>query len=154
MRPEDLIPAFLDIAKSLRLCRDDRSCVQRIRRIERMSTGTYGECSHGYLDADDAAEDLETLFDLLNNYVPDYCYFGAHPGDGADYGVWVVEELLTPGSPQGGYDGLVYRCTEDFEQPGPHVPKSYTHFLSVTDHGNCTLYRRAGRRWIEVWSIV
>jgi hypothetical protein len=29
-----------------------------------------------------------------------------------------------------------------------------THWLHANDHGNATLYRRAGRRWIEVWAVV
>ena len=34
---------------------------------------------------------LDELFDILNNYAPDGYYFGAHPGDGSDYGYWTEE---------------------------------------------------------------
>jgi hypothetical protein len=40
---------------------------------------------------DDAAETLVAMFDALESFAPDGCYFGAHPGDGADYGYWEYE---------------------------------------------------------------
>jgi hypothetical protein len=34
----------------------------------------------------------ETLFDTLNTYAPDGYYFGAHEGDGSDFGYWEIIE--------------------------------------------------------------
>ena len=36
----------------------------------------------------------ETLFDILNDYAPEGYYFGAHPGDGSDFGFWVIDDQL------------------------------------------------------------
>jgi hypothetical protein len=35
---------------------------------------------------------LDELFDIMNEYAPDGTCFGAHIGDGADYGFWPIEE--------------------------------------------------------------
>ena len=39
----------------------------------------------------------ESIFDALNNMCPPFVYFGAHPGDGADFGFWpdwdAIEEI-------------------------------------------------------------
>lgn len=36
---------------------------------------------------------VEDLFDIFNRYAPVGYYFGAHPGDGSDYGYWPIELL-------------------------------------------------------------
>lgn len=34
----------------------------------------------------------EDIFDMLNDIAPAGCYFGSHPGDGADFGFWWCED--------------------------------------------------------------
>lgn len=34
----------------------------------------------------------ETLWDVMDELSPEGFYFGAHPGDGSDYGYWEIED--------------------------------------------------------------
>lgn len=138
MRPEDLIPCFVSVCQDLRLTRTERQQVNQI--IRESALDDFWE-----RDADDACTEL---FDILNNHCPDYCYFGASEGDGADYGCWISWDGLRDAE----RDGEVCRLISGSEFPQDSVNSPYA--LAVTDHGNATLYRRAGRRWIEVWSVV
>jgi hypothetical protein len=80
----------------------------------------------------------DELFDILNQYVPDYCYFGAHPGDGSDFGVWICDEALQEDIHTGtilAVDGLE-EVSEKLANEG-RIPGMV---LETTDHGNQTLY--------------
>lgn len=165
MRTDDLIPEFLWHAEHLRLDAGERRQVRAIRaRLDREEAETAKDDEAvepiGYFTSDEADCDLDELFDILNAHVPDYCTFGSHPGDGADYGVWPVEDLFNDTS-QGSYDGMVYRANESprgasAEVRAEVVAGNYSHWLSINDHGNATLWRKVGRAWrfIKVWACV
>lgn len=128
LRYEDLIPAFADM---LAQCmahydwkgmpdKDDafaeyRALIQEARAID-------------YEDQDACAYVIEDLFDALGDFAPPYTYFGAHEGDGSDFGYWpmVDAESLADASEAG------YR-------------------VEVTDHGNVSLYDGDG---VEIWAVV
>lgn len=86
----------------------------------------------------------ETLFDALQLFAPAYGYFGAHEGDGSDFGYWVniddVKERV----------GFVSSREQDYP------PDDYRgEWLHVNDHGNCTLYVRDEQgNDREIWAIV
>lgn len=123
MRPEDLIPAFVSWLESQKPLRREH------RKLLKENSG-------------DDDETLEELFDALNEYAPPYFYFGAHPGDGSDYGYWLSDNF------QNEFDGLK---VDDLSK----VPVGYTgEVLHVNDHGNMTLYRAVRGRLYEIWSIV
>jgi hypothetical protein len=134
MRPEDLIPSFLSELKHQKPCR--RAHRTLVREIEaRMDADDYFE-------SEDADFDLEALFDALNEYAPAYFYFGAHPGDGSDYGYWLSESF------EDDFDGLKVSDTSE-------IPTAYSgEVLHVNDHGNMTLYRCCRGRCREVWGLV
>lgn len=63
--------------------------------LERMGAGDerlLTEAKAWPIDSGDAEAEVDALIDRLNNYAPDGYYFGAHWGDGADFGYWPVEE--------------------------------------------------------------
>ena len=128
MREEDLIPAFLDTLTGL--ARDDaeRRLVSEIR--QRM----------------DAKVDLEALTDALQEHAPPFCYFGAHPGDGADFGFWVSHEAIRDAI----HDGEIVGVEAGAEWPDDKEGAEYV--LEINDHGNMTLFCLADRA--EIWSIV
>ena len=87
MRPEDLIPKFLD--------RLEAQEHEKVRPLDGALCETIRwRMGHqeNYFESQQADDDLEELFDALDEYAPEGYYFGAHPGDGADYGYWEVEE--------------------------------------------------------------
>ena len=135
MRPEDLIPAFLDTLESQKpLRRNHRKLISQVKQnIDQVED---------YFDSDDASFDLEELFTALDSYALPYFYFGAHPGDGSDYGFWLTENL------QDDFDGLQINDLAD-------VPKAFSgEVLVTTDHGNMSLYSYSRGRAREVWTIV
>jgi hypothetical protein len=111
-----------------------------------------------YYDTEDASDDLEALFDALDEYSAPYFQFGAHPGDGSDYGFWLSEDWQDDFVP----------CAEpkDLERANPpnsicvndlaDVPAWFRGEVAViNDHGNVTLYTRNSRgKYTEIWSVV
>lgn len=75
LRPEDLVPAFLDCLEAL-----DPKAANELRH----NIPEYG--------TDEMMEFLnEDLWDALNLHAPPHHYFGGHPGDPADIGFWYDE---------------------------------------------------------------
>jgi len=138
MRPEDLIPTFLDTLRDLDSAQADA-----------FEDG-WGDVINAVCDEDgegseDDSECVNALFDALGEFAPPYCYFGAHEGDGADYGFWVSWDSLEDDC----RSGAVLKINDGAEWPDGLDGAEYV--LEVTDHGNATLYTPDH---VEVWSVV
>jgi hypothetical protein len=148
MRPEDLIPTFT----SELTWRRSHGTLQRKQRAELRAIESRMEAD-GYYDSEDAQFDLEWLFDALDAYSAPYFYFGAHPGDGSDYGYWLSEmwdeDFVSLTDLESGDENL--KVSDPAE-----VPKNfYGEVAVVNDHGNVTLYHRSRNNRIrEIWSVV
>jgi hypothetical protein len=90
MRSQDLIPAFLDALAEV----DPNGYAQ-------MMSAAFGPVpahvwdegdSSDWWDSEDAHYLLESLFDALDGAAPEGHYFGAHPGDGSDFGFWQCDD--------------------------------------------------------------
>jgi hypothetical protein len=134
MRPEDLIPAFLSVCDGIRLSSEDRAKVSEKARES---------AKEGYYETEQPCHDLTELWDILNSYSPPFFYFDSHPGDGADYGFWLSEDSLRDAI----RDGEVWEDKDN----GGKMPRAARYRLTVSDHGNMSLYHRNGR---PVWEIV
>ena len=130
MRNEDLIPSFMSEIERL-----DPERAKQIRDEENQDPVNV----FNWLENEDETEEPEyasdfvnDLFDVLNEYAPEYCYFGATEGDGSDYGFWPSFEAAEADN--------VLKVSE--------VPSTILH---VNDHGNATLYSVEVK---EIWAVV
>lgn len=138
MRPEDLIPAFLAEIEYLATKKSAQRVRGEIRKIRQ-------ECRAG--DFSEQERDdyiLELLFDALGSIAPPLCYFGAHEGDGADYGFWFSPESLDEGIRY----GSIIRVDAGDAYPDRLGTADY--IAEVTDHGNVTIIDRNGEVVLEV----
>ena len=93
LRIEDLLPAFL-------FALEDVDAVAATRfGFELIELGFgYSQCGVCFgpreewpnVDDETLIDIQEEISDKLNEYVPAGCYFGAHEGDGSDFGVWGI----------------------------------------------------------------
>ena len=154
MRAEDLIPTFTYSLKSYATIsrignvsrKDRKNHLALVRDIEARTEVA------GYYESDNADYDLDSLFDALCEYAAPYFYFGAHPGDGSDYGYWLSEgfdeDFITLDDLSDGNDHLKVNDLSE-------VPARFRgEVLVVNDHGNCTLYVKTSRTIREIWSVV
>ena len=84
LRGYDLYFAFFDELMAL-----NAELYEKVRRSEYMPhVAAARDDSHPWWDGEECAELLELLFDALDECAPEDYYFGAHPGDGSDFGFW------------------------------------------------------------------
>lgn len=92
MRTEDLLETFSAELEALVHNNAEEWCSD-IGRAERdCYMGLIHEAREVDCESEEAAAVLHNLFDALGDFAPPGAYFGAHPGDGSDYGFWRDEE--------------------------------------------------------------
>ena len=157
MRPQDLIPAFLEALKTPTDVTTFNDWVCRLHDDGLIKTFSYQSFSSvlvidEWVDDDSsvwhaeyADDTLAEIMDALDDIAPPYCYFGAHEGDGSDYGFWPSVES-------------VEAAVQDSElESGDELPEHYPEgglFAVVSDHGNVTLYQAKPVEFDEVWAVV
>lgn len=154
MRAEDLIPAFMDeldeIKEALALAVKPGGGAQLVAEVARLEGGLSEiedrMASVGYYETEDADYDLEWLTEELNDYALPYCYFGAHEGDGSDYGFWPCWDIIDGDTEA----GAILKVPAGDPWPEP-LPDGTEYVLEVNDHGNTALYTTDR---LELWSIV
>jgi len=81
LRPAELIPALLD---ELDRIDSDEAEALRLEYCAVLAKRAWTSAEADWL--------LGELFDALSERAPEGVFFGAHPGDGADFGWWPVED--------------------------------------------------------------
>jgi hypothetical protein len=158
LRNQDLIPSFLWEANRLHLTKDERKEVRHIEKaVNKVSNGQYGD-SDAYWTDEVSAWHLEALFEILDAHSLPYFHFGAHEGDGSDFGWWlsscIEEEFADASSNFAKCDGAKLPSNIKVSELAD-VPKGFTgEVLHVNDHGNTTLYSFSRGRAREIWSLV
>lgn len=103
MHPRDFLPAFVGTLEGLLFVNGDHFSLPENRKERDRLNELIGEAQDcfdddGELKSDDdigtegTNEIMESLFDALESFAPPDHYFGSHPGDGADFGFWPVED--------------------------------------------------------------
>jgi hypothetical protein len=171
-REEDLIPAFiseLDDRKEALSLDDSIPEMDRVKEVSRLDAviadiegrmyDEQGEYREDYWTSEEASYDLnETLFQELGQFAPPFCSFGAHEGDGADFGYWWSSEAFDDAV----NEGTVLKVDElPDESEIAEMDKDVEYVAQVSDHGNVELYlvvrpAKAGEtyRFENVLSIV
>jgi hypothetical protein len=93
LRTQDLIEAFMDCLDSI----EGHRAYHRFNECQAMMADAYEEdgvtLSEDWFDTEQASELLERLFDCLDELAPAGMYFGAHEGDGSDFGFWGLNDI-------------------------------------------------------------
>jgi len=83
LRDEDLIPAFEAVLDTAGVEYERPASVDKLLLGQPLTDDEQEEFAY-YVN--------EKLIDLLDGIAPEGTYFGAHPGDGSDFGFWEVDE--------------------------------------------------------------
>ena len=91
LRPQDLLRAF-----AIELERLSNGAIPPIVTEARGFAELHDLYDDGEADANDIAgadEVIKNLIEYLDELAPEGHFFGAHPGDGSDFGFWPINDL-------------------------------------------------------------
>lgn len=161
LRPEDLIPAFVQALDEIRehiaapgpTTEPPAETAERARIVSKLDDFLGGiesrvstEDEGSYYEGEEAEFDLEELQTKLGEFAPPFGYFGTAEGDGAEFGFWFDRD----GFNEACEDGSVLKINAGDEWPNP-IPDGTYYVAEVSDHGNVTLYTTDRK---EIWAIV
>jgi hypothetical protein len=165
LRPEDLIPTFLDALTRYAPARAEALAAEHRLVLEAMNADNFDTF---YEEDDDIAEAAGWLLDelslALDDIAPPYVMFGTSEGDGACFGFWPALDSLEEDARAG--DDVVKlpagirwewnarngRVTYWQRDGAPPESAAASFVFEVNDHGNATLYD--ARTMSEIWSLV
>jgi len=84
LRPQDLLPAFVELIDFVAPAVAAQIMVNGGAIPAHAAEDEYDE----WWESDECQHRVEEMFDVLNDYAPEGYVFGAHPGDGSDFGFW------------------------------------------------------------------
>jgi hypothetical protein len=90
LKTNELLEAFADTLEWLLTNKRKRISTEEFDRLARLCAEARDWAETP--DGESASDVLDEMFDALNGFASKGCYFGAHPGDGADFGFWPEEE--------------------------------------------------------------
>jgi hypothetical protein len=150
-RPQDLIGSYLWELKSLLPVYEYQELTGKLDDMVKR-TVTADALSDDDFDPSEAidearSEALQYLTEQLEALAPVYTYFGAHPGDGSDFGFWPDFDGMDRDA--GGKDADLFKVSDTAEAEG------YTGtVMHVNDHGNVELYSAVAGELTPIWSCV
>ena len=144
LRPQDLLPAFLETltARGGEVPRG-LECGKYIEYLNWPGPGTAAcDDDDAFWESEEATWDMEALTDALQNICPPFVYFGAHEGDGSDFGFWPDMERLNE---------EMRNTTSDFQADNCWTLADDGVIVHVSDHGNVTVMDMERN---VLWSVV
>jgi len=90
LRNQDLLPAFLDAVEQFAPSQYEALMVQPFGFIPAYVQDEGDDSDWWY--SEEAADKLDELANILDENAPEGTYFGAHEGDGSDFGFWPMSE--------------------------------------------------------------
>lgn len=134
LRTEDLMPAFADELSIMEMSETGVKLLREVEQFLGAPEDSFLLCpSFGTLpdwESEKADTLTNELADALNEYAPPHMWFGAHEGDGADFGWWPTD-----------FDNCE-RADERHDKNGEveFVDLDCNVYVHINDHGNVAVY--------------